>query len=234
MSPSTVSNPGKSPASMEAKPLSANGPAAALVECVKFGQKALELVRGAACHEFLDSLLASRLRVDAVRFIAAWLPPRDCLWFGILGVWQVYRLQPQPGHKEVFDQLVAYVTEPSLAGWAGFGPFRNASKDSSPLGLLVQSAILTGDNICPYPKKNIQPDPALVGKTVANALIAAASRWPGGPRNACLDHLIAMGMEIAAGKHLWGPNPAQEYPGLGAPVPDTRFQIGKSRNIWED
>lgn len=219
------------PASMGPRQMTANGLASAVAGNAKLGDKALDISRQLPCHEYVKALVAKKLRSDAVKFIAAWLPPRDSLWFATLGVWQVYRLAPGPGHRELIDRVVAYVTEPTQAAWAGFGPLRAAAKDSSPLGLLVQAAVLTGDNICPHPKKSIRPDPNLAGKTAANALIAAASRWPGKDRNACLDSFIELGLDIAEGKHLWGPNPGQKYPGLRSASQELMF--GKTRNIWE-
>lgn len=216
---------------MGPKPLSANGPALAVADRAKLGAAARGLLQGLSCHEYIHALQARKLRADAVKFIAAWLPPRDSLWFATLGVWQVYRLQPGPGHRELIDKVVAYVTEPTRAACAGFGPLGAAAKDTSPLGLLIQAAILTGDNICPYPKKVITPEPELAGKAAANALVAAASRWPGKDRNACLDSFIVLGLDLAEGKHLWAPNPDQKYPGLRVATRETMF--GKPRNIWE-
>jgi len=230
MSPSSKESEGM-PAAMRPKPLSPNGPATAVSGLLRLSTKAALLNQTLPCHDFLKALVDGGLRTDAVKFIAGWLPPREALWFATLGVWQVARLQPGTAQREIIDQVVAYVTEPSQGAWSAFGSLTQAAKDSSPTGLLIQAAILTGDNICPYPKKTIRPKPGLAGKAAANALVAAASKWPGKDRNACLDSFIALGLEIAEGKHLWAPNPDQKYPGLRTASRDSMF--GKTRNIWE-
>ena len=222
-----------SPPSMGPRKVSAKQPAISTIDKAKLGEKALGLQGTLPCHEFLNSLISLKLRTDAIKFIAAWLPPRDSLWYGCLGVWQIARLQPQTAVREQIDKVVVYITCPSTQAWAEFGSFAAASKDSSPLGLLLQAAILTGDNICPFHRKNIKPSPAFQARTVANALVTAASKWPGKERETCLDLCINIGLDIAEGKHLWAPNPDQNYPGLRQAT-ITGQMLGKTRNIWED
>jgi hypothetical protein len=219
--------------SMQPKRLTGNCRAKVIASSCKLGAAALDLNLDLPCHEYMKALLAHKLRTDAIKFIAAWLPPRDALWFGCLGVWQVDRLSAQPGFKGMGSMVVNYITAPTLEGLSNFGNPKDATRANSPLGLLCQAVIYSGNNLCPYPKKIIKPDASLVGKTVANALILAATKWPGKDRNACLEQFIDMGLDIAEGKHLWGPNPGQNYPGLRQAT-NTGQMFGKTRNIWED
>lgn len=212
--------------------LSPNNPAASTVSNAKISEKAQIIPVSLPCHEYMKNLVSKGHRTDAIRFLAAWLPPREALWFGCLGVWQVYRLLGQPGAKELLDKIIDYINQPTEASLISLGPLKEIRKDGSTMGLLALAAVFSGNNISPYPKKPLKPKPGLVGISVANALISASTKWQGKDRNACLDQFIEMGLDIAEGKHLWGPNPGQNYPGLrGGSSPNSMFE--KPRNIWD-
>lgn len=213
-------------------PLSAMNPAANTVLHSKISDDAGTIPIELPCREYLKALVGKGLRTDAIKFLAAWLPPRESIWFGCLGVWQVYRLLGQPGAREILDKITDYIKQPTEEKLAGLGVQKELRKDRSTMGMLAQAVIYSGNNISPYPKKPVKPKPSLVGITVANALIAAASKWPGKDRNACLDQYIEMGLDIAEGKHLWAPNPGQNYPGLREGSKTTSI-FEKPRNIWD-
>ncbi len=212
--------------------LSPSSPAANTVIHTKMSEKAEIIPVDLPCRDYLKALLGKGLRTDAIKFLAAWLPPRESIWFGCLGVWQVYRLLGQPGARELLDKITEYIKQPTGEKLAALGDQKEIRKDRSTMGMLAQAVVYSGDNISPYPKKPLKPKPSLVGITVANALISAATKWPGKDRNACLDQYIGMGLDIAEGKHLWAPNPAQNYPGLREETkPLSMFE--KPRNIWD-
>lgn len=212
--------------------LSATNPATNTVLHSKISDKAGTIPVELSCRDYLKALVSKGLRTDAIRFVAAWLPPRESIWFGCLGVWQVYRLLNQPGARELLDKIVEYIKQPTEERLVLLGSQNEIRKDRSIMGLLAQAAIYSGNNISPYAPKPIKPDPSLVGITVANALILASNKWPGKDRNACLDQFIEMGLDIAEGKYLWAPNPGQNYPGLREGA-KTISMFEKPRNIWD-
>jgi len=212
--------------------LSANSSAALTIGNAKISEKAGAIPVQLPCHEYLKALVAGGHRTDAIKFIAAWLPPRESLWFGCLGIWQVYRLLSQPGARELLEKITEYIIQPTEARLAALGSPKEMKKDRSTMGLLAQAAVFSGNNISPYPKKTVKPKPKLVGITIGNALISASTKWPVKNRNACLDQFIEMGLDIAEGKHLWAPNPGQNYPGLREGS-RTASMFEKTRNIWE-
>jgi hypothetical protein len=199
---------------MQPVELSINGPASVTLAHIRVSNQAQGIVASLPADQYLDTLIQQRLRADAVRFIAAWLPPREALWYGILGVWQSYRLLNQPGTKEVLEKLTHYVSHPTQAGLAALGSPRDLMNDGSTMGQLSQAALYTGNNICPYPGRTIKPEPTLVGRMVGLALISAAGKWPGQDQGACLDQFVVMGLDIAEGKHSYAQKTMQKLPGL--------------------
>ena len=198
----------------------------------RLGERAKGLVGGLNSHQFVTELLKHGWRADAVKFIAAWLSPRDSLWFATLGVWQTYRLLGQSGAEESLRRVAAFVRAPSAANLAAIGPARQVLRDGGTMGLLAQAALYSGDNISSVKGKTIKPAAHLTRKMAGAALIVAAAKWPGKQKAACLDQFASMGLDIAEGKHLWAPNPQQKYPGLRQP-PLREIFSQKAGNIWD-
>jgi len=224
---------------MQPVELSTNGPASATLAHIRVSERAQGILPTLPAHRYVNTLIQQGLRADAVRFIAAWLPPRESVWYGILGVWQSYRLLHQPGVKEVLEKLAHYVIDPTQAGLDVLGSPRELMHDSSTTGQLMQAALYTGNNISSHRGKTIKPKPALVGRMVGLALVSAAGKWPGKDQNECLDQFISMGLDIAEGKDSYAEKTKQKLPGLREEA-DEKVFFGTapggrvSSNIWEN
>ena len=208
-------------------------PAATVAGRTRIGPRAVSLAGGLNSHQFVGELLKHGWRADAVKFIAAWLPPRDSLWFATLGVWQTYRLLGQSGAEESLRRVAAFVRAPSAANLSAIGPAKQLLRDGGTMGLLAQAALYSGENISSVKGKTIKPAAHLTRKLAGAALVVAAAKWPGKQKGACLEQFASMGLDIAEGKHLWEPNPQQKYPGLRKP-PLREIFSQKAGNIWED
>ena len=219
--------------SMAPVAVSGADPAAAVAQRTRIGPRALAVAGGMNSHQFVGELVKRGWRADAVKFIAAWLAPRDSLWFATLGVWQTYRLLGQTGAEESLRRVAAFVRVPTAANLAALGPARQVLRDAGTMGLLAQAALYSGDNISSGKGKAIKPAAHLTRKIAGSALIVAAAKWPGRHKAACLDQFVSMGLDIAEGLHLWAPNPQQKYPGLRqAPLHEIFSQ--KAGNIWDN
>lgn len=199
----------------------------------KLSRRATGLLGGLNSHQFVKELIKSGRRADAVKFIAAWLPPRESLWYATLGVWQTYRLLNQSGAEEILRRVAAFVRVPTAANLTAIGQAKEILRDGGTVGLLAQAALFMGENISSVPGKTIKPGAHLTRKMAGTALVIAAAQWPGSKKLACLDQFITMGLDIAEGLHLWEPNPQQKYPGLRQ-APNFNIATQKAGNIWEN
>ncbi|MFN5330238.1 MAG: DUF6931 family protein [Planctomycetota bacterium] len=217
------------------RPVVISGAEAAFVVAsrTKLSARAKALTGGLNSHLFVTDLIKRGRRADAVKFIAAWLPPRESLWYATLGVWQTYRLLNQSGAEEILRRVAAFVRVPTADNLTAIGQAKEILRDGGTVGLLAQAALFTGENISSVPGKTIKPGAHLTRKMAGTALVIAAAQWPGSKKLACLDQFISMGLDIAEGLHLWEPNPQQKHPGLRH-VPNFNMATQKSGNIWEN
>jgi len=105
------------------RPVVISGAEAAFVVAsrTKLSVRAKALTGGLNSHLFVNELIKLGRRADAVKFIAAWLPPRESLWYATLGVWQTYRLLNQSGAEEILRRVAAFVRVPTADNLTAIG-----------------------------------------------------------------------------------------------------------------
>ncbi|RLS37313.1 MAG: hypothetical protein DWH82_10965 [Planctomycetota bacterium] len=214
----------------------------ALLACLKPespADEALRRVMGAddipAEAHGLTSSAAAALWVGknpamAIRLIAGWLSTREAIWWGALCQAQLVKVNAAVGPHEVLTQVVNWVREPvehnrEVLGKPGRG-------DSSPIGLMAQGVVLTLDNLSPLKDHPVACPAGLAHRMTGLAVLAAASRWPGRKRADCLNHFVALGVDVADGLHLWADEAMDRHAGLRLGSVTTSG-THPSGNIWE-
>lgn len=146
-----------------------------------------------SASEYLDALIDHGLTADAIRFLAAWLPPREAIWWGCVCLQFSAEIDTQ-----VVEELAALG---AMAQWVvnpekpcKIGPESIPSKPAARLAHAVQAC---------NPKA---PTPTLVPGYVSAALLGAAARAPSQAMQR-QRRILALGIHIGRGKYLWNEPP---------------------------
>ena len=176
-------------------------------------------------------LLQKKNPAMAVRLIAGWLSSREALWWGALCQAQLVKVKAQVGRPELLNQVVNWIRDPGDSNREAVG-LPGDNSDSSPIGLLAQAVVFTTDNLSPLKDHPVACPPGMTHRMVAVAVLGAAVCWPGKKQADCLNHFIALGLDVADGLHLWKEGALPGHPGLRA---GSFSSFGRPiGNIWED
>ncbi len=170
-----------------AKPLSISEPAAKL------------LAPQMTPRQFFDALAAvPELATDAIRFLAAALPKRETVWWGILCV-KTAIPKPEPTAAKAITAAETWVKEPTEANRRAAETAATAAGYGTAAGCLAAAVFWSGGSITPPHLPPVPPKDELTGTAIAGALSFAASAAPGGAEPAKAKFL-ALGADVASGR----------------------------------
>jgi hypothetical protein len=122
--------------------------------------------------QFLAKLVAKKLLIDAIRFLAQALPHREAVWWAL----QCVRTTPltAPTDGELLALAERWVRAPDdAAGRAAFAAAEKAGFKSGACWVGV-SAFWSGPSIAPPGVATLPPAPELAGKAASGAILLAA------------------------------------------------------------
>jgi hypothetical protein len=150
------------------------------------------LTSNCTASEYLDALIERGLTADGIRFLSAWLPPRQAIWWGCLCLQMSADAETQLVDElaalGAIAQWVVNPEKPCQAAAPGTIPSKAAAR-------LARAAHAASD------KKT--PADVMVPAQVSAAVIGTAALAP--PREAIVRQrlFLALGMHIAQGKYCW-------------------------------
>ena len=152
-------------------------PAAPIVPLASLSAEANEqLDPQLPAHDFLNQLLDEGLIVDALRFVAAWLPkPAAVAWAG-----QCVRFLCESGLKPIDQSALAageaWAAEPNEERRRQAETAAAATKYDGPAGWVAKAAFWAEGSVTPAGLPEVPPPPHLTATAVTSALLIAVGR----------------------------------------------------------
>ena len=152
-------------------------------------------------RQYLDALTAANHHDDALRFLAAALPKRESVWWGICCVKEAMKTMPEPQAKAL-AAAERWVKDPNDANRRAAGATSDVSGVGNPPGALALGAFVSGGSLAPTNVPAVPPREDLTGQAVGGALVLASITHPE-TSETTKKRFLALGGEIAAGKNRW-------------------------------
>jgi hypothetical protein len=150
-------------------------------------------------RQFFDALAAvPAFADDAVRFLAAALPKREAVWWGVLCAKEALP-KPDPAAAKAVAAAEAWVKEPSEANRRAAGAAAAAAGYGTPAGCLAAAAFWSGGSLNPPHLPPVPPKDDLTGTAIAGAVLLASVAAPAGPE-AAKAKVLALGADVASGR----------------------------------
>jgi hypothetical protein len=151
-------------------------------------------------RQFFDALAAvPALADDAVRFLAAALPKREAVWWGVLCLKEGLPRPLDPTAAKALATAAAWVKEPSEANRRAAGAAAEAAGYGTPAGCAAAAAFWSGGSLNPPHLPPVPPKEELTGTAVSGAILLATIVVPPAPA-AAKARFLALGAEVASGK----------------------------------
>jgi hypothetical protein len=153
-----------------------NGATAAEI-CARFdiNQEARALLGdGLGPRALVEALLANKLYIAGIDFIAHALRPREAIWWGCLCLQQACGSDLSSLDKAACKAAVQWVLEPTEENRAAARAPAEAAGYTSLAGALAWAVNQTGGNLVPPKASQTSPRPFASAKTVANTIKLAS------------------------------------------------------------
>lgn len=167
---------------------------------LSLSEKAVQLLApGLTPRQFFDILVSVPLPDDAIRFLAAALPKREAVGWGVICVKTVLPKPPEPAATKALAVAETWVKDPSEANRQAAGAAADSAGYGTTMGCLAAGACWSGGSLTPPHLQPVLPRDDLTGTAITGALLLASVLDPDGPEPAKLKFL-ALGADIAAGR----------------------------------
>jgi hypothetical protein len=182
-------------------------PAPASTICTRLGldvERSPVLQPGMSAQDFLGALVAQRLYLDAVTFMASALPTREAVWWSY-----VCAREPRGGaalsatDAAALAAALAWVCEPTEHNRRAAKDAADATEFATAAGLVGLAVFFSGGSIAPADVPTVAPAEHLAAQTVRGAVMAAAVVHM--PQNA-EDHyrdFLKLALDIAQRRLRW-------------------------------
>ncbi len=149
---------------------------------------------------FLEKLLAAGALQDAVRFLAAALPPRECVGWACLCLRKMAPPEPETHGKTLLDAAERWVRAPGdESRRAAFDTANSLGPDSAP-GLLAMAAFFSGGSIATAGTEEAVPPPeGVYARLASGAVFLAAIPGDAATVPDRLRACLTLGIDIAKG-----------------------------------
>ncbi len=168
------------------------------------GDEARALLReGLAPQEFCTLLAQNGQHADAVRFWAHALPKRQAVWWGCLCMDAAPGPPATAPVTAALDAARAWVREPDDARRRASYQAGTAAGLDQPPALVAIAVFFTGGSVAPPDLPEVAPVDHATGDMIGAALNLAAVRVQPEKAPQTLERFLAIGRDIAQGRHLW-------------------------------
>jgi pSer/pThr/pTyr-binding forkhead associated (FHA) protein len=155
-------------------------------------------------REFLELLMANKLPMEAIRFLAHGLPKREGVWWLCQAIETVQgddKLPPR--ESEAFEAVKKWVLDTSDENRRAAHALGERASYSKPAGLAALTVFMSGDSLAPVDIDPVPPDPLVSSRLLVAALTLTASIKE--PKKAQEKYLAfsQLGIEVARGKNRW-------------------------------
>ena len=151
-------------------------------------------------RQFFEALAAvPALADDAIRFLAAALPKREAVWWGVLCLKDGLLKPLDPVAAKAIATAETWVKDASEANRRAAGVAADAAGPGTAAGCLAAAAFWSGGSLNAPHLAPVPPREDLTGTAVAGAILLATIATPPTPA-AAKAKFIATGTEIASGR----------------------------------
>ncbi|HJZ57382.1 MAG TPA: hypothetical protein VKE74_20605 [Gemmataceae bacterium] len=152
-------------------------------------------------RQYFDALVGAGHHQDAIRFLAAALPKRESVWWGVACAREVLKALPEPQAKAL-AAAERWVKDPTEGNRRSAGAAAEAAGYGNPPGSLAAGAFWSGGSLAPANLPAVLPRDDLTGVAVGAALVLASVADPE-KAAAARKRFLALGADVAAGKSKW-------------------------------
>jgi len=148
--------------------------------------------------DFLNSLIASSIYIDALQFLAWALPKREAVWWSCLCTRELPLSESAPAFETAVKAAEEWVYRPNEENRRNAEKAGNAITDSHPSRWSAMAAFWSGGSLAPSGAPEVKPPDDFTAKAVAGAVLMAAGLDPAlAPARQKL--FLDYGMDIARG-----------------------------------
>jgi hypothetical protein len=149
--------------------------AAELCRRVEISESARVLLRdGQTPREFLDLLVDGRHHLDAVRWIAHSLPPRESIYWASQCARMAHSGTENEAARHALDSIDAWLLDPSDANRRACMPAAEAAGLGTPAGCSCASVFFSGGSLAPPNVQAVPPGEFTYAQFVAGAVAMSA------------------------------------------------------------
>jgi hypothetical protein len=159
---------------------------------------------------FVNLLVGKGLHPEAIKALAHALPAREAVWWACLCVRRAAGLS-KPPQEQVDARLAAeaWVSDPIEANRRAAQAAADLAGLATPAGCAAVAAFWSGGSLGPADVPAIPPGPYLTAHGSACAVILATVTTTPEKAPDAFSSDIALGLDVAAGKHPWPEAPRQ-------------------------
>lgn len=168
------------------------------------------LVKDQTPRQLLDVLVAAKRYPDAIRFLAFALPWREAVWWGSMCV-RMIGPQLGPRDEKALQTAVTWVMEPSERNRQ---EAEKAAHDDTAAGYVAKAVAWTGGSMTPPNLPVVVPGPELSHRAIDAAVTMAVLASPPDKVDERYRHVVALGIHVGRGKHLWAVTPSSHGQGF--------------------
>jgi hypothetical protein len=150
-------------------------------------------------RQFFDALVLAQIPDDAIRFLAAALPKREAVGWGVLCVKDALTKPLEPTATKALATAEAWVKDPSEANRRAAEAAADPAGYGTAAGCLAAAAFWSGGSLTPAHLPPVPPRDDLTGTAVVGAILLASTVSSAGPEPAKIK-FIAIGGDIASGR----------------------------------
>lgn len=167
--------------------------AADICRNLRLGRAARGLLReGQKPGDYLTVLVEKGEYIDALRFMANALGPREVVWWSCLCVRHTAGDAMPAREKEALRAAVQWVLRPTAENRQSAKQASESAGMSTPAGAAARAAFLAGGNA-----------PARAAKTASAAVLLAAARGKPSERSLTYRQFVSVGIDVDTGKARW-------------------------------
>jgi hypothetical protein len=176
--------------------------AAAICARFKLDEKALPLLRDEmGSREFVEALLANKLYVAGIDFLAHGLPAREAVWWGCLCLQHACGSNLAAPDKAAASAAVQWVLQPTEENRAASKAPAEKAGYSSAAGALARAANWTGGSLGPTDMPPVPPGPFMPAMAVATAIKFAAVKVEPAKITGTQRLFVELGIGVAEGRY---------------------------------
>jgi hypothetical protein len=150
-------------------------PASIYCQGLEWSEAAQQLLQeGLSAAAYLDLLIAGELILDALRFLAAWLPKPTAVAWASHCVRSVLGQSLQPADQAALDVAEAWAAEPDEPKRRAAGAAAEECQYAGPAACVALAAFWSGGSLTPENLAPVPPPETATAKAVSGALLMAA------------------------------------------------------------